>query len=289
MKSRFPWNVESLNCARVFFESLRCCFQTSEPAYPPLWMWQHALDEQFAIPLAISQIICWHNPTSPNSICYRNYDSTRSIRFMHCVGVVFKDPDGVIWTMIMTLQKWFTIFDLLIQDHTTLQFNRRGRVMHHRMLASVAMVLAMGPGNPPAVRVWPARTIWFGSTTVQKPDQLLPAGPNPAPYLSTSGFRLVWVDQLGPRCSSAFGVFLFMVAFRYPTVNFKILSMVQHCHFLMYWQPFYSKQVERRSLPHPENEHQSSVNNWWTCISGNLSGAWSHITMNKWIAAFMSK
>jgi len=40
---------------------------------------------------------------------------------------------------------------------------------------------------------------------------------------------------------------------------------------------------------HPENERQSSVNNRWSCILGILSGTWSHISINKWLAAFMSK
>jgi len=147
----------------------------------------------------------------------------------------------------------------------------------------------MGPGNPPAVRVWTGKTVWFGSRTVQKPDLLLPGGPNPAPYPSTHGFCRVLLDPFGPISGSAFLVFLFMVAFRYLTVNCKILTMVLHCHFLMYWQPLYSKQVERHSWTHPENERQWSINNWWSCILGNLSGAWSHVSINKWLSAFRSK
>jgi len=113
--------------------------------------------------------------------------------------------------------------------------------------------LATGPGNPPAFRVWTGKTVWFGSRTVQKPNRLLLGGPNPALYPSTGGFCRVWLDPSGPISGSVFRGFLFMVAFRYPTVNCKILTMVLHGHFLMYWQPLYSKQVERRSLPHPEN------------------------------------
>jgi len=147
----------------------------------------------------------------------------------------------------------------------------------------------MGPGNPPAVRVWTGKTVRFGPRTVQKPDSQLFGGPNPAPYPSTPGYRRVWLYQSGSISGSAFQVFLFLVRFRYPTVNCKILTMVLHCHFLMYWKPLYSKQVERRSLPHPENERQSSVNIWRSCILGNLSRAGSHVSINKWLAAFMSK
>jgi len=31
------------------------------------------------------------------------------------------------------------------------------------------LVLATGPGNPPAVQVWTRKTVWFGSRTVKKP------------------------------------------------------------------------------------------------------------------------
>jgi len=151
------------------------------------------------------------------------------------------------------------------------------------------LVLATGPGNPPALRVGTGKTVCFGSRTVQKPDPLLVGFPNPSLYPSTRGFRLVLLNQSGPISSYAFWVFLFMVAFRYPTVNCNILTMVLHFHFPMYWLPLYIKQVERRSLPHPENERQSSVNIWWSCILGSLSGAWSHVSINKWLAAFMSK
>jgi len=54
----------------------------------------------------------------PNLICLRDSDSTRSIRLMKHVGLVFKDPHGLIWPMIVTMQKWFTIFNLLIKDHS---------------------------------------------------------------------------------------------------------------------------------------------------------------------------
>jgi len=69
-----------------------------------------------------------------------------------------------------------------------------------------AVVLATGPGNPPAVRVWTAKTGRFGSRTVQKPDPQTLGGPNPDPYPSTRWFRRVWVDPSVPISGSAFRV-----------------------------------------------------------------------------------
>jgi len=74
--------------------------------------------------------------------------------------------------------------------------------------------------------------VWV-SNTVQKPNLLLLGGPNPAPYLSTRGFRWVWLDPLGPISSFAFWVGLSMAAFRYPTVNRRRLSMVRRRSFWM--------------------------------------------------------
>jgi len=101
---------------RVFSESSQCCFQASRAVYPHLRMWQWVLDEWFRIPLAISQIISCQTPWSPNAICACDDDSTRSIRSMKSVVLVFKHSHGLIWPMIVTKQMWFMIFTLLIQD-----------------------------------------------------------------------------------------------------------------------------------------------------------------------------
>ena len=68
------------------------------------------------------------------------------------------------------------------------------------------LVLATGPGNPPAVRVWTAKTGRFGSRPVQETDPLTLGGPNPDPYPSTRGFRRVWLDPSVPISGSAFRV-----------------------------------------------------------------------------------
>jgi len=70
----------------------------------------------------------------------------------------------------------------------------------------IRLVLATGPGNPPAVPVWTAKMGRFGSRTVQKPDPQNLGGPNPDPYLSTRGFRRVWLDPLVAISGSAFRV-----------------------------------------------------------------------------------
>jgi hypothetical protein len=103
-------------------------------------------------------------------------------------------------------------------------------------LASM-LVLATGPGNPPAVRVRTAKTVRFGSKPVQKPDPLHLGGSNPDPYPSTRGFCRVWLDPSVPISGSGIRVILFMVAFRYPIANRKILTLVDRCPFLMYWPP----------------------------------------------------
>jgi hypothetical protein len=132
------------------------------------------------------------------------------------------------------------------------------------MNVSMAWVVAMGPGNLPLVR--------FGSNPIQIPDPLQHGGPNLDPYRSTSGFCQTWLDPSVPISGSSFLVFLFMVTFRYPIANRKILTLVYHCSFLMYCRPVYSKTSENRSLPHPENESQLGVNDFWSCTLGNLSG-----------------
>jgi len=57
-----------------------------------------------------------------------------------------------------------------------------------------SVVLAMVPGNRPAVRVWTAKTGGFGSRPVEKPDRMTLGGPNMDLYLSTRGFRRVWLN-----------------------------------------------------------------------------------------------
>jgi len=43
------------------------------------------------------------------------------------------------------------------------------------------------------------------------------------------------------------------------------------------------------SVPHSENESQQSVNDFWHCILGNLSGDWLQTSLNEVLAAFRGK
>ena len=147
------------------------------------------------------------------------------------------------------------------------------------------LLLAMGLGNPPAVWVWTGKTVLFGSRTIQQPDLLLLGGPSPAPYLSTRGFRQVWLDPSGPISGFAFWVVLCMVPFRNLTVNRKISTMVCRCSFWTNWPPLCSKYVDKRSLPQPGNERQPSINNFRSCILGNQSEHWLQLVITEVMAS----
>jgi len=70
-------------------------------------------------------------------------------------------------------------------------------------LMTLQVVIATGPGNPPLVWVWTAKTGQRGSRPVQKPDPRTLGGPNPDPYPSTRGFPRVWLDPSVPISCSA--------------------------------------------------------------------------------------
>jgi len=143
------------------------------------------------------------------------------------------------------------------------------------------LVLATGPSNQPAVRVQTAKIVRFGSKPIKKPDPLHLGRPNPDPYPSTRGICCVWLDPSVPISGSGIQVFLCMVVFRYAISNRKILTLVYPCPFLMYWPPLYSKTSENHSLPHPENESQRRVNDFWSCTLGYLSGNWMQTFINE--------
>jgi len=120
MKSRIPWKIALLWLSREFFTWSQCSIHVSWPVHPLWRMWQWALDKWFTLPLTISQIISQHTPLSLDSICPRNDDGTHSVRLMKHVVLVFQDPHGSIWPMIVTMQKWFMISNLLIQNRSEL-------------------------------------------------------------------------------------------------------------------------------------------------------------------------
>jgi len=98
------------------FRVVPMLFSRFTTGVPTLQMWQWALDELFTLALAVLQIISPHTSMLPYLICPHNDDSTPSIHLMMRVVLDFKDHHGLIWPMIVIMQKWFTIFDLLIQD-----------------------------------------------------------------------------------------------------------------------------------------------------------------------------
>jgi hypothetical protein len=146
---------------------------------------------------------------------------------------------------------------------------------------SICVLLATGPGNPPADRVPTAKTVQFGSKPVQKPDMLHLRRQNPDPYLSTHRVRGVSLDLLVPISGSGFRVFLFIVALSHPIPNWKILTSVYRCPFQMYCPPLSSKTSEKHSWRNPETESQRRVNEYWSCILGNLSGNWMQTFINE--------
>jgi len=70
----------------------------------------------------------------------------------------------------------------------------------------MGILIAMGPGNLPAVRVLTAKTGLFGTWPVQKPELLTLGEPKPDPYVSTRGFRHDWLDPVVRISCSAFRV-----------------------------------------------------------------------------------
>jgi len=148
---------------------------------------------------------------------------------------------------------------------TTLTENYNGGY-HCITVADPWLVLATGPGNLTAVWLYPATTGRFGSRLVHKPNPLPLGGPNADPYLSTISCSRVWLDSSVAISSSAFWVSLLIIAFRYGTVNCKILTLGHRCAFWMYWPPSWPKWTETCTLPHPENKCQWSVNYCWSCI-----------------------
>jgi len=129
----------------------------------------------------------------------------------------------------------------------------------------------------------------FNSRTVQNPNQLRLGGPNPEPYSSTLGFCWVWLHPSHSISTFAFRVIKFMVWFKYPTVNSKIVTMVRRCSFWVCWPPLWSYNVDKWSLPYPGNEHQRSINDFRCCIRSNQSGHWLRRVTNEVLASSIGK
>jgi len=142
-------------------------------------------------------------------------------------------------------------------------------------------MLATGLGILPAVWVQIRKKGWFGSRPVKNQASPPPGSQYPDSYPSTRGFSRVWFDPSGPISGSSFLVVPFIVAFRYPAVNRKIIIMVCYCSSWTNWPPVNLENGETGSLPRPRNERQQSVNNVWYSIVGNLSGDWFQTFINE--------
>src|SRR5713226_2907198 len=56
-----------------------------------------------------------------------------------------------------------------------------------------------------------------------------------------------------------------------------------------FWPPLLTKQTAIPSLPHHENEHQRSVNDFWSCVLGNHTSDRLYSVINEFLAAFIGK
>jgi len=144
----------------------------------------------------------------------------------------------------------------------------------------------MCPGDLTVVRVQTTRTNQFYLRPVQKPDPQPLGRPNSYPYTLIRVFGRVRLDMSVPISSSAFQVFQFMVAFRYPNVNHKILTFAHYCLFWCIGRLYYHKR-ETHSLPYPEYDCQRSVNDSWSYILESSPLHWANIE-NAWRMAFSS-
>jgi len=52
------------------------------------------------------------------------------------------------------------------------------------------------------------------------------------------------------------------------------MSICRNTSYAMDWWPFQAKQYRISSLPHPENVHPWSINNFWSFQSGNYKVTW---------------
>lgn len=134
---------------------------------------------------------------------------------------------------------------------------------------SFELVLSTGPTKPDAILIQMAITGGFISKTVQNPDPLHRGGLNQILYHPTSEIcqglndQSVWISMSGVL------VCVLIVRCWNSTANFKILTLIHDCYFLMYWAPLETKRRDICILPQPENDSKQMVNDDWSLKSGN--------------------
>jgi len=132
------------------------------------------------------------------------------------------------------------------------------------------VVLATGPGKPPAFRVWIPKTGRFGSRHGQKPDYLTLGGPNPDPYPSTRGFRRVWLDPSVPISISAFRISHLW------SHSDMLLWIVKHWHWYctLHFQRISRLDLQRKHTHAPNHILKMSVNRASTIFGLASSVIW---------------
>jgi hypothetical protein len=78
------------------------------------------------------------------------------------------------------------------------------------------------------------KNVQFASRPIHQPDLLLFCRPNSHLYLWSCGLCRVSLDLSVAIGGSGFQFILFIDAFKYHTANQKIVTVIYHCHFLIY-------------------------------------------------------
>lgn len=137
------------------------------------------------------------------------------------------------------------------------------------------------------VRTGSTVQLFFGP--VQTRHMLLLGGPNWDPCPRTRSSHQNCLHPSGPISNCAFWVLHFMITFRHPNVNCKILTAIHHCSLWMYRPPVYWKNTESLYRPHPGSGCQHSIKDIWSFILDILSGDWFQIVIYEVLVFLIDK
>jgi len=127
---------------------------------------------------------------------------------------------------------------------------------------SSGIVVAKGPGNLPAFRVWTTKTGWFSSRPGEKPDPLTLGWHNLDPFRSSSGSRRVWLDPSVPISCSAFWVSHLWL---YWDTRLVIITY-WHSYITVYFQRFGRPNGPNEQTHAPYHILKMSINWAWTIL-----------------------